>query len=398
MFTAFLYELRGAGLKVSPTEWLALMEALALGHAKSNLEVFYDLSRALLIKKESQYDLFDRVFASHFKGVEGHFEVDDALMEWLQNPQMPRTLTPEELAQLEAWDLDRLREELEKRRREQTKRHDGGSRWIGTGGTSPFGHGGTNPAGIRVGGEGGGRSAVQIASARRFRNLRQDRVLDTRMVGSALRRLRRLARNSGPEELDIDATVDTSAKNGGEIDLIFSPARANRVKLLLLMDVGGSMDPYAEVCEQLFSAAHKANHFKAFRYYFFHNCIYERLYDDISRYRGPLTSEVLRVVDATWSVILVGDAWMAPYELTHAGGHIFYGYHNRQPGIAWLRKLRERVPNAVWLNPEPPRIWHADTIRLIHQIFPMFHLTLNGLTEAVDVLRGAKPNVPLGGH
>lgn len=393
MFLGFLFHLRACGLKVSVTEWLGLMDALGKGYARSNLRVFYHLARALLIKKEAHYDLYDRAFASYFEGVADHFELDDELLKWLENPVLPRELTPEELAELQAWDLDKLREEFEKRRQEQTERHDGGDRWIGTGGTSPFGHGGTNPAGVRVGGGGGGRSAVQVAELRRFRNLRSDRVLDTRLIGTALRRLRKLARDEGPEELDVDGTVDKSAREGGEIDLVFRPERNNRVKLLLLMDVGGSMDPYAEVCEQLFSAAHQAHHFKKFKHYFFHNCIYDYLYTDMWRYEGELTREVLRTVDATWTVVLVGDAWMSPYELTHAGGNIYYGTHNRQPGLQWLRDLRARCPKSVWLNPEPPRIWHADSIAMVRRVFPMFHLTIDGLTQAVDMLRGSRPNV-----
>ena len=395
MFTDFLFHLRAHGLQVSTTEWLALMEALAGGHAKGNLRVFYSLARALLVKREVDFDLYDRAFASFFEGLDAEVIIDEQLLEWLSDPILPRELTDEELAQLEAWDLDRLRDELEKRLAEQKEKHDGGSRWIGTGGTSPFGHGGHNPAGVRVGGEGGGRSAVQVAQMRRFRNLRRDRVLDTRHVGVALRRLRRLMRNTGPEELNLERTIDESARNGGEIDLVFSPARANRIKIMLLMDVGGSMDPHVEVCEQLFSAADRAHHFRAFKHYFFHNCVYSRLYVDMMRFTGTPTLEVLRrELDPTWAVVLVGDAWMSPYELTHPGGNIYYGAVNQEPGIGWLRRVRERCPNSIWLNPEPKRIWNAPSVQLIRQVFPMFPLTLDGLVAGIDTLRGAKPNRP----
>ncbi len=342
MFLAFFYALRSAGIKVSTTEWLSLMESLARGHAHSSLETFYELARALLVKRESQYDAYDQVFASVFKGVPTHFNLDDELLKWLENPVMPRELTDEERAMLDTWDLDRLMRELEERRREQKERHDGGNRWIGTGGTSPFGHGGKNPAGVRIGGAGGGRSAVQIAETRRFQNLRSDRVLDTREMGAALKRLRKLAKNNGPEELDLDLTIDKSARDGGEIDLVFAPPRTNRVKLLLLIDVGGSMDPHAELCERLFSAAFAARHFKAFKHYFFHNCVYRRLYTDMFRFSGTPTLDVLREVDQTWSLVMVGDAWMSPYELTDAGGIIDLADNQRTTGLMWLKKLREK--------------------------------------------------------
>ncbi len=396
MFTDCLLQLRAYGLKVSLTEWLGLTRALADGHARANLSVFYHLSRALLVKRETSYDLFDRAFADYFRGVDEHFDLNDELMEWLADPVLPRQLTAEELAALESLDLDELRERFTERLREQQERHDGGSRWIGTGGTSHFGHSGTNPAGIRVGGTGGGRSAVQVVRSRRFRNLRSDRVLDTRQIGMALRRLRRLGKDEGPEELDLDATIDRSARNGGEIDLVFGPPRKNRVKLLLLVDVGGSMDPHADLCERLFSAAHAANHFHTFDSRLFHNCVYERLFTDIYHRRGELTSDLLKRIDRRWSVIIVGDAWMSPFELTHRGGAIDLFHENAETGLSWLRRLRERCPSSVWLNPEGRRIWRSPSIRLIREVFPMFELTLDGLDEAVDVLCGRRANQPMG--
>ncbi len=394
MFLNFFFHLRAGGLKVSLSEWLALMQALAAGHERANLETFYQVARAVLVKRETQYDLYDRLFAEFFHGLEGHFQLDDELLRWLENPVLPRELTAEERAALAALDLDELRRRFAERLREQKERHDGGSRFIGTGGTSPFGHGGTNPAGVRVGGSGGGRSAVQVASERRFRNLRGDRVLDTRQISTALRRLRRLAKDDGALEFDLAATIDHSARAGGEIDLIFGPLRKNRVKLLLLIDVGGSMDPHAELCERLFSAAHAAQHFKAFQSRFFHNCIYERLYTDIYYRRGEATSEVLKRLDTSWTVILVGDAWMSPFELTHQGGAIDFFHFNRDPGLTWLQRIRARCQRSVWLNPEPRRIWTAPSVRLVASVFPMFELTLDGLAEAIDTLCGRRPNQP----
>jgi hypothetical protein len=392
MFVDFFYHLRGYGLKVTITEWLALMRALAIGYSRADLHVFYNLARCLMVKREADFDNYDRAFASFFMGVENHFDISDELLEWLSKPELPRELTDEERARLEALDLDELRERFKELLDEQKERHDGGNRWIGTGGMSPFGHGGEHPTGVRIGGAGGGRSAVQVATDRRFRNLRSDRILDTRQIGLALRRLRKLDKDEGPEELDIDETIDSSARNAGEIDLVFRPPKRNRIKLLLLIDVGGSMDPHTLLCERLFSAAHKANHFKKFEFKFFHNCVYENLYTDISRWKGEPTSRILKRLDHTWSVCLVGDAWMSPYELTHTGGAIDYYHTNQVTGLDWLRKFRDRCPNSIWLNPEPRRIWNAPTIHLIRQVFPMFELTIDGLTEGIDVLRGIRPN------
>jgi hypothetical protein len=206
--------------------------------------------------------------------------------------------------------------------------------------------------------------------------------------------LKRLDRDEGPEELHLDDTIDHSARNGGEIELVFGPPRRNRIKLLLLMDVGGSMDPYTHLCERLFSAAHAANHFKKFEYRFFHNCVYKRLYTDMRHLKGEPTSDLLKKLDHTWSAVFVGDAWMAPTELTHIGGAIDYSHHNASTGLAWLQQIRQRVPSSIWLNPEPRRHWNEPTVRMIRRVFPMYDLTIDGLTEAVDVLRGTRPNRP----
>lgn len=392
MFVDFLYHLRAHGLTVSATEWLTLMEALTRGYARSSLPVFYHLARAILVKSEAEFDRFDLAFATFFEGVEGEVPITDELLDWLADPVLPRDLTPEQLAAIQALDWDTLRKEFEERLAEQKERHDGGNHWVGTGGTSPFGNSGANPFGIRVGGQGGGRSAVQVATERRYRNLRHDRVLDTRQIGTALRRLRRLARQEGALELDLPRTIDRTAREGGEIDLVFSPPRSNRVKLMLLMDVGGSMDPHTELCERLFSAAHAASHFKHFEHYFFHNCPYERLYKDFAQLKGTETQEVLDKLDATWTVVFVGDAYMHPFELSQSGGAIYYAHENTRTGLSWLRAFRDKVPSSIWLNPESRRIWNAPSIRMVRGVFPMFELTLDGLGEAVEVLRGARPN------
>ncbi len=397
MLVDFFLLLRARGIPASVTELLALVDALGKGLARCSLTHLYALSRALLVKNESHFDLFDRVFAEFFDGVEFAHTLPDDLLDWLADPKPARGLTAEELAALERLDLEALRKKFEETLKEQTERHDGGNRWVGTGGSSPYGHGGTHPSGMRVGGHGRNRSALQVAGERRFRNLRNDRVLDTRQIGVALRRLRRLQREGVGEELDLDGSVDATARNAGEIEMVFQPPKENNVKLVLLMDVGGSMDPFTELCEQLFSAAHAASHFKQFKTYFFHNCPYGRLYTDMVRLKGRPTAEVLAEVDQSWRMVLVGDAYMHPYELLERGGAIDYSVHNTEPGVEWLRRLRDRVPTSVWLNPEPRRIWDAPTISIVRSIFPMCELTLDGLSEAVDILRGARSHQPLGG-
>lgn len=398
MFLAFFYELRAHGIKVSTTEWLSLMTALVRGFDRADLGVFSSLARALLVKREGQYDAFDRAFAKVFAGVDTRLPVTDELLAWIDQAIAERgtakALSDEERAQIEAMDLDTLREEFRKRLAEQKERHDGGSHWIGTGGTSPFGQGGYNPQGIKVGdGGGGARSAVAQASERRFQNLRSDRVLDTRSIGAALNKLRKLARDQGPDELDIDESVDRSARQG-EIELVLRPPKKNRVKLLLLLDVGGSMDPFAALCERLFSAAHQSSHFAAKKTYFFHNCVYDTLYTDISRGIGERTSDVLAQIDQTWTVIFVGDAWMSPHELTFDGNYFSFS-QAKTPGIEQLKRIARTARASAWLNPEPQRIWNAPSVREIRRVFPMFELTLDGLDKAVDHLRGAKPVQPL---
>jgi uncharacterized protein len=393
MFTGFLYHLRSHGLAISLTEWLMLMQALSKGHAHENLTGFYFLARALLIKKESQFDDFDRAFAAYFEGYSSGAELNDEILAWLENPVLPSFDPNEVLSQLADWDFDRLRKEFEERLQEQKERHDGGSHYIGTGGTSPFGHGGAHPSGIRVGGQGGNRSAVQVASERRFKNLRHDRVLDTRQIGVALRRLRKLALDHQVEELDIEKTIDESAKQAGEIELVFSPPRKNKVKLLLLMDVGGSMTPHTRVCEKLFSAAHAANHFQSFETFFFHNCVYERVYRNMTTGDSVATDDLLKKIDQNWCVIFVGDAWMAPSELTYSNGSVAWGHQHDKPGLAYLKDIKQRSPRSVWLNPENERVWNATSIHMVQQVFPMYPLSVQGITRSIDFLRTSSTHV-----
>lgn len=387
MFFDFFQHLRARGVPVGLQEWMTLMEALQKGLADESLAGFYALARCIAVKREGDLDLYDRCFAEYFEGVEAPPEVKDELEQWLKDAKLPRALSADELARLKSLDLDELRRQFEERMREQKERHDGGNRWVGTGGTSPFGHGGFHPSGIRVHGEGGARSAIKVAAMRRFRNLRTDVVLDTRQLGLALKRLRKLAREGVTEELDLDATIAATAKNAGDIDLVFHASRKNTVKLALLMDVGGSMTMHTMISERLFSAAHGLNHFKEFRCFYFHNCPYDLVYTDMARRDGVRTLDVLKDMDDSWHLMVVGDAAMSPYELTVPGGCIDYAVHNDEPGLVWLDRLKKTVPRSVWLNPEPAPYWALPSTQLVRRVFPeMYELTLAGLESAIEQL------------
>lgn len=389
MFVNFFFLLRHRGIDVSFTEFLTLLDALKKGHASVNLNVFYSLARSILIKKVEHYDLYDRIFAEFFKDMEFPAdllpELQNELWDWLKDPKSFENLGDRNG---DLYDLEALRKMFQERLQEQDERHDGGNKWIGTGGTSPFGHGGKNPAGIRLGGPGRNRSAVQIAMDRRFQNLRSDLVLDVRQFSSALRRLRVLSKDGQVEELDVEKTIDKTAQNAGEIEFVFSQPRKNQVKLLLLCDVGGSMNPYSRLTSLLFSAAHQAQHFKQFKSYYFHNCVYENLYTDMHRRETLDTKEILKNIDSSWRCIIVGDAAMAPYELMESGGVIDYFSHNNESGMIWLQRILEKIPRTVWLNPDPIRYWSTSyTVSVIRELFPMFPLSLTGIEDAIAELR-----------
>ncbi|TNF26617.1 MAG: VWA domain-containing protein [Deltaproteobacteria bacterium] len=386
LFGRLFFGLRGAGLPVGVGEWMALMELLSRGVIAPDLTDFYRVARAVLIKHEAQFDTWDQVFTAVFGGGQLPTKAAEELLSWLEDPLPFPELTAEQLAALETLPLDELRRLFEERLAEQTERHDGGNKWIGTGGTSPFGHGGRNPAGVRVGGSGGSRSAIQIAGERRFRDYRSDRVLDTRQLAVALRRLRRLSRAEGEPELDVEESVDRTCKNAGFLELAFTPPRENQAKVLLLMDVGGSMTPFTRMVETLFSAASHLNHWKRFDHFFFHNCPYSRLFESVSSQKVTPTSEVVRDKPRDTFLIMVGDASMAPSELLSPYGAIDYFEHNETPGLKWLHLLRSHFTRSVWLNPIPAEHWRGYTLELIAQLFPMFPLTLNGLDQAVDHL------------
>jgi uncharacterized protein with von Willebrand factor type A (vWA) domain len=291
-------------------------------------------------------------------------------------------LTPDELALLEKLDRATLEKLFEERLKEQKERHDGGNKWIGTGGTSPFGNRGAPREGIRVGGEGGNRRAIEVATQRLFRDYRDDLVLDVRQLGLALRKLRLFAREGAPDELDLDETIEKTARNLGDLEVVTRPPRKSSTKVILLMDVGGSMDPHADTVSRLFTAAKKATHFKELRTYYFHNCIYGRVYGK-AQLRDPITlPQLFAETNATYKLIVVGDALMAPWELTGTSG---WGLDDVE-GVVWLMRLVERYPHAVWLNPEPPREWWQTTIEVIRRVFAMYPLTLEGLGDAVNQL------------
>lgn len=386
MFVDFFYTLRKYKVPVSITEWMVLMEALSRGYAWSSLNNFYFLARSILVKSEAFYDQYDQAFQDFFEGIETPPEIRDEVLEWLKNPFNRLPFTPEELAAIEQMDLNELLRLFEERLREQKEAHHGGSKWIGTGGTSPFGHSGYHPGGIRVGGESQNRSAVKVAGERKFRNYRSDITLDVRQIKVALKKLRQLSRIGSEDELDLEGTIDKTCKNAGDIELVWMKSRQNNIKLLLLMDVGGSMNPHIRVCSRLFSAAHSATHFRDFQYYYFHNCIYDKLYNDIERGEPVFTNQLLLTLSGDYKVIIVGDASMAVSELMSRHGAISYQDLNETPGIEWLKRIADHFTHSVWLNPGQPYTWAHPTISTIKHIFPMYALTLDGLDQAIQKL------------
>jgi uncharacterized protein with von Willebrand factor type A (vWA) domain len=391
----FLFELRAKKIPVSTHEWMALMEAMALGLHESSLDGFYHLCRTLCVKDIAFYDAYDEAFLSYFKDIhKDALELTDQLKSWLENPQALAGLTDEQRKALGELDLEKLREMFEQRLKEQKERHDKGNRWVGTGGTSPFGSGGQHPTGMRVGG-GGGRSAMAVADARMFKEYRRDVVLDVRQIDVALRGLRRLGREGAIEELDLDDTIDKTGKNAGELEIVFRPPRRNRVKVVLLMDVGGSMDPHAELMSRLFTAASRTGRFAKFRSYYFHNCVYNSVYED-ALFRKPVpVADLLANSDRDEKLVVVGDALMHPAELLDASGSMYLYTQQRASGIEWLRRLAAHFRSAAWLNPEPDRFWSGTTIEVIASVFPMFPLTLDGLAQAVRFLvrGGERPRI-----
>jgi uncharacterized protein len=389
MFQRFFTELRAARVPVSLKEYLVLVEALEKDAIPPNVEDFYYLSRAALVKDERHLDRFDRVFGHVFKGLEKTADAIEAQIpaEWLR-ALTEKFLTEEEKAQIEAlggW--DKLMETLKQRLEEQQKRHEGGSKWIGTGGTSPYGNAGYNPEGVRIGGEGGQRRAVKVWDKREYKNLDDSVELGVRNIKIALRRLRKFARTGAPEELDLDGTITKSAKEG-YLDIVLRPERRNAVKVLLLLDIGGSMDSHVKLCEELFSAAR--TEFKSLEFFYFHNCLYESVWKDNRRRHDEKTAtwDVLHKYPGDYRVVFVGDATMSPYEITYPGGSV--EHWNEEAGAVWLQRMAQVYEKLVWLNPTPRAHWdHTPSIQVIREIIGekrMFPLTIAGLDAAMREL------------
>jgi uncharacterized protein len=388
VFISFFLELRAAKVPASLREFLTLLEAMKKRVAAFDIDEFYYLSRAALVKDERHLDRFDRVFGQCFKGIETPDDPKTELPEeWLRK-LAERLLTPEEKAQVEAlggW--DKLMETLRERLAEQKGRHQGGQKWIGTAGTSPFGNSGYNPEGIRIGGEGGNRSAVKVWDRREFRNLDDTVELGTRNIKIALRRLRQFAREGANFELDLPQTIRDTAHNAGWLDLKLVPERHNAVKLLLFLDVGGSMEDHVRVCEELFSAAR--GEFKNLVHFYIHNCLYDTVWKDSRRRHVEQINvlDILRTYDPAHRVVLVGDASMSPYEIDREGGSV--ERWNDESGETWMRRLLDFYPRAVWLNPVPEKYWGGTTsIGMIRAIMEgrMFPLTLDGIDRAMREL------------
>ncbi|QAY79349.1 VWA domain-containing protein [Sphingosinicella sp. BN140058] len=388
MFFSFVDELRAAGIPASLKEHLILLEALQAEVIASRPEDFYYLARATFVKDESLLDRFDQVFGKVFKGLEADYGPDAQPVpeEWLRKVA-ELYLTPEqmeEIRSLGSW--DEIMETLKKRLEEQKERHQGGSKWIGTGGTSPFGHGGYNPEGVRIGGEGRHGRALKVWDKREFRNLDGSKELGTRNIKVALRRLRRFAREGAADELDLDGTIDGTARKGW-LDIRMRAERHNAVKLLLFLDVGGSMDPHIRICEELFSAA--TSEFKNLEFFYFHNCVYESVWKDNRRRfseRTP-TWDVLHKFGHDYKLVFVGDASMSPYEISHPGGSV--EHYNEEAGATWLQRMVTTYPSAVWLNPTSEQYWgYSQSTQMVRQLMQdrMYALTLEGLDAAMRTL------------
>ncbi|NIC43120.1 VWA domain-containing protein [Aquabacterium sp. A08] len=393
MLIDFFYTLRAAKLPVSVKEFLTLLECLqqdVVGPRTPDactLDDFYYLARTALVKDEKHFDKFDRAFAAYFKGVEQLADFTKEIpADWLKK-EIERLLSDPQKANAPKMDWDELMETLKKRLEEQKERHEGGSKWIGTGGTSPFGHGGHNPQGIRIGGKGGNKSAVKVWDQRAYRDYDDTQELGTRNIKMALRRLRKFAREGHELELDLPDTIRATAANAGYLDIKMVPERHNNVKVLLLMDVGGTMDDHIQRVEELFSAA--KNEFKHLEFYYFHNCVYDYVWkNNRRRYAEKFeTWDIIRKYNKDYKLIFVGDATMSPYEILQPGGSV--EYNNEEAGAEWLQRLTHAFPKFAWINPEPPGVWqYRQSIAIVQQLMGqrMYPLSLKGLEEAMRTL------------
>jgi len=389
MLIDFFLHLRHSKLPVSIKEYLMLLEAMREHVIGPSIDDFYYLSRATLVKDERNFDKFDKAFAAYFKGVQAIPGIDiDLPLDWLKR-QFQREFTAEEKAAIEAMGgLDKLMERLRELLETQKERHQGGSKWIGTNGTSPFGNGGYNPEGIRVGGpSAGNRTAVKVWEQRAYRDYDDQVELGTRNIKVALRRLRKFAREGAEEELDLDDTIASTARNAGYLDIRMVPERHNTIKVLMLLDVGGTMDDHIRQTEELFSAA--KSEFKHLEFYYFHNCVYDHLWrNNHRRYAEKFdTWDVIRKYNRDYKLIFIGDATMSPYEIVQVGGSV--EYNNKETGAQWLQRLTHAFPKFAWINPEPQGVWqYRQSIAIVEQLMSarMFPLTLSGLEQAMRLL------------
>ncbi|MEH6700181.1 vWA domain-containing protein [Parasphingorhabdus sp.] len=388
MFFNFMDELRAAGISASLKEHLVLLEALDKDVIQRSPEEFYYLSRATFVKDEGLLDRFDQVFSKVFKGIETSYgtEEEEIPLDWLK-AVAEKYLSEEEMEKIKSlgsW--DEIMETLKERLAEQEKRHEGGSKWVGTGGTSPYGNSGYNPEGVRIGGEGGQKKAIKVWDKREFQNLDNTKLLGTRNIKVALRRLRKFAREGAQDELDINRTIDGTAKQGW-LDIHMRAERHNAVKLLLFLDVGGSMDPFIKICEELFSAA--TGEFKNLEFFYFHNCPYEGLWKDNRRRFSERSNtwDILHKYGHDYKLIFVGDASMSPYEITHPGGSV--EHFNEEAGVTWMQRLTNTYPAAAWLNPVPEKQWgYSQSVKIIRELMSdrMYPLTVDGLSDAMKEL------------
>jgi uncharacterized protein with von Willebrand factor type A (vWA) domain len=383
----FFFMLKDAKIPVSIKEFLLLLEALEKEVIGPSLDDFYYLARLTLVKDEAHFDKFDRAFGLYFKGIATVFEENAAIpLDWLLK-RAAKNLSAEERALVEKFGYEKLAARLQQLLQEQKERHEGGSKWIGTGGTSPFGNSGNNPEGIRIGGTSTNRSAVKVWEERSYRDYDASREIGTRNIKVALRRLRKFARQGAPDELALDATIRATANNAGYLDIRMQPARRNNIKVLMLLDVGGTMDEHIQRTEELFAAS--KSEFKNMEFYYFHNCVYDQLWRNNQRKNTErfATWDVLRKYTPDTKVIFVGDATMSPYEILHPGGAV--DFHNDEAGAAWLQRFTTTFPNAIWLNPEPENIWeYRQSIGIIRQQMDnrMYPLTIEGLERGMRAL------------
>ncbi|MBC7575065.1 MAG: VWA domain-containing protein [Herminiimonas sp.] len=387
MLIDFFFTLKDAKIPVSIKEFLILLEAMQKNVIGPSLDDFYFLSRITLVKDEAHFDKFDKAFGQYFKGIDAVFEKNaDIPLDWLLK-RMERELTDEQKLQLEKFGYDKLMDRLKQLLDEQKERHEGGNKWIGTGGTSPFGNGGQNPEGIRIGGQGGNRTAVKVWEARAYRDYDTERELGTRNIKVALRRLRKFAREGAEDELALDDTIRATANNAGYLDIKMQPERKNKIKVLMLLDVGGTMDDHIARTEELFSAS--KSEFKNMEFFYFHNCVYDYLWKHNRRRHAERfpTWDILRKYTPDTKLIFVGDATMSPYEILQPGGSV--EYNNEEAGAAWLQRFTSTFPKFIWLNPEPEGLWqYRQSIAVIRQLMNnrMFPVTIEGLERGMRLL------------